>query len=107
MYTIDMKRIGLLILLCLGLWTHPAQAFLYDISLMSKEEIKSASDAQLLQSYIDAKIELDASRTFHGKAGFTPKEYEKHKDLLNYIITLRLEMQLRELEVPPIDEWIR
>ena len=102
-----MKRTVLLILLSLGLWTQQAQAFLYEIPMMSKEEMKSASDAQLLQSYIDAKIELEASRTFHGKAGFTPKEYDKHKDLLNYIVKLRLEMQLREMEVPPIDEWIK
>jgi len=89
------------------LWTRHANAFLYDINMLSKEEIKSATDAQLIESYIDAKIEVDASRTFHGKAGFTPKEYNQHKELLNYIVKLRLEMQLRELEVPPIEEWLR
>ena len=85
----------------------PAQAFLYDYPILTKEEVKALSDAELVSAYIDAKIELDASRTFHGKAGFTPKEYNKHKDLLNYIIKLRLEMQLRDMEVPPIDDWIR
>jgi hypothetical protein len=85
----------------------PAFAFLYDFPILTKEEIKALDEAGLINAYIDAKIELDASRTFHGKAGFTPKEYNHHKELLNLVIKLRLEMQLRELDVPPIDEWIR
>ena len=102
-----MKRNALLILLSLFLWTSQAGAFLYEIPMKTKEEIKAASDADLMGAYIDAKIELDASRTFHNEAGLTPKEYTKHKELLNYIVKLRLEMQIRELEVPPIDDWLK
>jgi len=96
---------GVLAIVLLG--STPAFAFLYDFPILTKEEIKQLDEAGLLNAYIDAKIELDASRTFHGKAGFTPKEYNRHKELLNLVIKLRLEMQLREMEVPPIEEWIR
>ena len=103
-----MKKI--LVLIALGTFlcaTSFSWAFLYEVPILSKEEVKKLSDADLISAYIQVKIEIDASRTFHGKAGFTPKEYEKHKGLLGYVIALRLEMQLRELQPPPIDEWIR
>ena len=89
------------------LMTNNSWAFLYEIPILTKEEIKALSDSALTERYIDAKVELDASRTFHGKSGFTPKEYSQYKDLVNFIIRIRQEMQTRELEAPPVDEWIR
>ena len=103
-----MKKILLVVTFVLSLSvTTLSFAFLYDIPILSKEEIKALSDAELINQYIDVKVELDASRTFHGQAGFTPKEYNRHKEMLNLVIKLRLEMQLRDLDVPPIDEWLR
>jgi len=103
-----MKKLIVSALLITGLaLAVPAAAFLYEIPTLTKEDIKKLTDAELVTKYIEVKIELDASRTFHGQAGFTPKEYNRHKDLLNLIVVLRLEMQLREMEVPPIDEWLR
>ena len=82
-------------------------AFLYDIQMLSVEDIDKLSDDKLNGAYVEAKIELAASRTFHGKSGFTPKEYQKHKELLEYIVRLRREMLERQLEAPPVDEWLR
>jgi len=101
------KRIIFLLLAsCLFLQTQAA-AFLYEYTVLTREEVKVLTDAEILSVYIEAKIELDATRAFHGEAGFTPKEYNRHKKLLNYIVTLRLEMQVREMDVPPIEQWIR
>lgn len=84
-----------------------ANAFLYQVPILTKEEIKKVSDQQLMDSYIEAVIERSASETFHGKAGFTPKEYNNFKDLLGFIVRLRQEMLKREMETPPVDEWLR
>ena len=62
---------------------------------------------ELISVYTDAVIEREASQTFHGKAGFTPKEYDSFKKLLGFIINLRQEMVNRELEPPPITEWLK
>ena len=84
-----------------------AFAFLYEVKVLTREEIKALKDDQLLDTFIAAKIEVEASKSFHGKAGFNPKEYEQFKELLGLIVRLHQEMKTRELEVPPVDEWLR
>jgi len=102
-----MKRI-ILLLLAVLLISNPALAFLYDdVKFLSVEEIKKLSDEDLIQTYIDAKIETNASKTFHANAGFnSAKDYKKYKELLVLIIRLRQELELRGKEAPPVDEWL-
>jgi len=101
-----MKKIilflGLFVLICTQAW-----AFLYVVNILTKEEIKKLSKEEMVDVYIEIVIERKASENFHGKAGFTPKEYNKYKDLLRFIVKLRQEMQNREMEVPPVEEWVR
>ena len=82
-------------------------AFPFDVTVLTKDAIKKLTNDQLEEVYIQAKIEVNASSTFYGKAGFTPKEYDKYKDLLRFIINLRQEMAARDMTAPPIDEWIK
>jgi hypothetical protein len=82
-------------------------AFLYEVKVLTREEIKKISNDQILDFFKNAVIERKASETFHGKAGFTPKEYESYKALLGFIIDLREEMKTRELEPSPIEDWLR
>ncbi|MCA9408874.1 MAG: hypothetical protein H6755_04030 [Candidatus Omnitrophica bacterium] len=83
-------------------------AFLNEVAVLSKEEVVKLSNERLVEVYIDAKIEIDASKTFHTRAGFnSPKEYDKYKELLAFIVVLRQEMKKRDLEAPPVDEWLR
>ena len=80
---------------------------LYEIKDMTKEELAKLSKDALLDLYTNALIEKQANETFHGKAGFSPKEYDNYKILLNLIIKIRQEMINRDLEPPPIDQWIK
>lgn len=84
-----------------------AFAFLYEVKIYSKEELKKLNNDALVELYTSALIEREASETFHGKAGFTPKEYESYKDLLGLIVRIRQEMVARDLQPPPIDEWLK
>ena len=101
-----MKKIILLFVMMFTLSTF-AFAFLYEVTILTKEEIKKLKNEELISIYTDAVIEREASETFHGKAGFTPKEYQSFKDLLGLIIHLRQEMLSRELEPPPITDWLK
>ena len=96
----------LILSLCL-VWTSTASAFLYELKMHSSLEIKEMSNEQLLDAYLDAKIEERASAEFHEGAGFSnAKEYQMRKQLLRYIIFLRKEMQERALEPDPIADWL-
>lgn len=77
-------------------------AFLYEVQVMTQEELKGLKDDQLVNAYIDAMIELDAATLFHKAAGFNPKEYDKYKKLLRYTVDLSLEIQKRQLELPDL-----
>ncbi|MCD4780460.1 MAG: hypothetical protein K8S27_07940 [Candidatus Omnitrophica bacterium] len=101
MKTLSLVLIGLFVLCA------PVFGFLYEVQILSLEEVKKIDDDKLMAIYTEAMIERRATETFHGKAGFSPKEYKGFKALLGFIIRLRQEMQERNLDVPPIEEWLR
>jgi hypothetical protein len=102
-----MKKTAVLLTLFL-LLASSSQAFLYNIKLLTKAEIKQLSDEELAAAYTEAKIEEKASAEFHVGAGFSnAKEYDKRKDLLRYIVYLRQEMKARGVEAEPVDEWLK
>jgi len=85
-----------------------ADAFLYEIDFLTMEQIKELSDQALVKAHTEAKIEEKTSGEFHIGAGFSSaKEYRLRKDLLRLIIYLRREMNLRGLEIDPIEQWLR
>ena len=75
-----------------------AGSFLYnDIKILAKEDIQKLSDDVLMETYIEARIEEEASAEFHRSAGFSSeKEYDQRKKLLRYIFDLRREMSARK-----------
>ena len=77
-----------------------AAAFLYQIPILDKKQITQFSDETLFSTYIDVLVEIEASQAFHQTSGFTPKQYQQHKDLLKYRILLVDEIQKRGLDVP-------
>ncbi len=101
-----MKRIILIISIFLVLSTQ-AFAFLYEVKILTAEEITKLTDEQLVESYTDVIVERKASESFHMRAGYTPKEYAKFKNILHFIVKLRYEMAKRAMEVSPIEEWLR
>ncbi|MBF0619040.1 MAG: hypothetical protein HQL19_02605 [Candidatus Omnitrophica bacterium] len=70
--------------------------------ILTQKDIPQLSDEKLINAYIDVLVELDASKAFHSTSGFTPKEYNKYKDILKYRLFLLFEIQRRKLELPPM-----
>ena len=103
-----MKKILLSAIVGLLVLSFPAWAFLYEIKILTGQEIEALSNQELSDIYTEAKIEEKTSAEFHVSAGFSSaKEYNKRKDLLRFIIHLRREMQKRNVEIEPIDEWMK
>ena len=100
------KRILLSIFVFLVTTTF-AHAFLYEVTIPTTAEIKKLSNDQLVELYTDILIERETSEIFHGKAGFKPSEYQKYKELLHLIVNLRREMAERDMQPPPVEEWLR
>ncbi len=73
-----------------------------DLKISGKEEIVKFSDEDLTSAYIDAAVEIEASKTLHNTSGFMPKEYKEFKDLLRYRILLLNEIKKRKLEAPAL-----
>ena len=103
-----MKKIIIFLCMILSLTTQ-AGAFLYELPILSKDEIAKLTDEDLMEKYIDAKIEAKASEEFHRAAGFNSvKEYENRKKLLRYIFDLRREMSKREdVEAGKLDALLK
>lgn len=98
-----MKKITALLLVLL-IFAAPAAAFMYEITVLSGDQIAALSDDALLNTYIDVLVEFEAAKTFHQTSGFTPKDYAKHKGLLRYKIDLMSEIKKRKLEVPRVED---
>src|SRR3989338_4916098 len=101
------KRMIALGLLAIGFFTmigaRPGSAFPPEEQILTPEEIIKLSDEDLLKIYIDVFVELEARKTFCGKAGFTPKDYQSFKDIMHYRITLIQEISQRKLQAPPTE----
>ena len=78
-------------------------AFLYEVQILDRAAISKLSDEALIEKYIDVMIELEASKAFHERAGFTPKEYQHHKSLIRFRVNIIREIQKRKLEIPKIN----
>lgn len=100
---LNIPVVGVLVLMNLLIFTTSMSfAFLYKLDILDKEAIAKLSDEALVDTYIEVIIEIEVSTTFHQTSGFTPRDYEKHKDFLRYRINLIREIQKRELKVPKI-----
>lgn len=70
------------------------------IVILGSKDIQSLEDQKLVDAYLDALVEIQASNVFHATSGFTPKEYAKYKALLKYRYELLIEIHRRKMELP-------
>ena len=71
-----------------------------DIQVLDPKDILQLDDQKLVDAYIDAVVEIEATKTFHSTSGFTPKEFKKYKSLLKYRMQLLFEVHRRKMEIP-------
>ncbi|HNV23812.1 MAG TPA: hypothetical protein PLH56_06300 [Candidatus Omnitrophota bacterium] len=101
-----MKRIFFILIIFCLLATFVLAA-IYEVKILTDEEIRKLSNDAIVAVYTDAMIEREATKTFYAKAGFTPKEYDSYRTLLTFVVRLRKEMAAREIEPPPVEEWLK
>jgi len=71
-----------------------------DVAILDKPAIVKLTDDQLIDTYENTLVEIDASRSFHATSGFSPKEYKDYKNLLKFRLLLLVEIHSRNLELP-------
>jgi hypothetical protein len=71
-----------------------------EIQVLEAKDILLLDDQKLVEAYIDAIVEIDATKTFHSTSGFTPKEFKAYKGLLKYRLHLLFEIHRRKMEIP-------
>ena len=82
-------------------------SFVYSVKVLSKTEVQELKKDELVDYFVDVMIERKACETFHSRSGFSPKGYEKFKELLKVVVYLRQEMLKRGIEPPPVMEWLQ
>lgn len=95
------------IILLVAIISFSSFGFVYDMKMLTKEEIKKLKDEELPEVFTDVIIEKISAEAFHSKAGFAPKEFEDYRDLLRFIVELRKEFEFRKIDVPPVESWLK
>ena len=75
-------------------------AFPSSVTILDKPVIAKLSDEQLIDTYENTLVEIEANRTFHATSGFSPKEFKDYKALLKFRLLLLVEIHGRDLDLP-------
>lgn len=101
--------------MCASVWAGPAEipasakdgSFMGDqndkldqIQILDPQAILLLDDQKLVDVYIDALAELEATKTFHTTIRFTPAQYKQYKELVKYRLQLLFEVHRRKMELP-------
>jgi len=71
-----------------------------DVIILEKPAITKLTDDQLIDTYENTLVEIQAGTSFHATSGFSPKEYKDYKALLKFRMMLLVEIHSRNLEIP-------
>jgi hypothetical protein len=71
-----------------------------DVIILDKPAIAKLSDDQLIDTYENTIVEIQADTSFHATSGFSPKEYKDYKAMLKFRLLLLVEIHSRNLELP-------
>jgi len=94
------KKFILAMMMVLALTPLAMAEYPSDVAILDKSAIVKLTDEQLIDTYENTIVEIDADRSFHATSGFSPKEYKDFKALLKFRLLLLVEIHGRNLELP-------
>ncbi len=94
------KKFALAMMMVLFLTPLSMAAYPSEVTILDKSAIVKLSDDQLIDTYENTLVEIEADRSFHTTSGFSPKEYKDYKTLLKFRFLLLIEIHSRHLELP-------
>ena len=94
------KKFALTMMMVLFLTPLSMAEYPSNVTILEKSAITKLTDDQLIDTYEDTIVEIDASRSFHSTSGFSPKEYKDFKALLKFRLMLLVEIHTRNLDLP-------
>ena len=99
------KTILALMVLLVAPFSISYATFSSEITILEKKDIVKLTDDQLIDAYLDAVVEIDATRSFHNTSGFSTKDFKDFKALLKYRLELLIEIHSRNLEIPQFERY--
>ncbi len=94
------KKFALSLLMVLSFSAVSMASYPSDVVILEKSAISKLTDEQLLDTYENTLVEIQANTSFHATSGFSPKEYKDYKALLKFRLELLVEIHSRNLEIP-------
>ena len=94
------KKIALAMMMVLFLTPLSMAEYPSDVTILDKSSIAKLTDDELVDTYENTLVEIQADTSFHTTSGFSPKEYKDYKALLKFRLLLLVEIHSRNLEVP-------
>jgi len=94
------KKIALAMMMVLFLTPLSMAEYPSDVTILDKSSIAKLTDDELVDTYENTLVEIQADTSFHTTSGFSPKEYKDYKALLKFRLLLLVEIHSRNLELP-------
>ena len=94
------KKLVLVIVMVLFLTPLCRAEYPSDVVILEKPAIAKLTDDQLIDTYENTIVEIQADTSFHATSGFSPKEYKDYKAMLKFRLLLLVEIHARNLELP-------
>ena len=94
------KKLALAMMMVLFLTPLSMAEYPTDVAVLDRPAIVKLTDEQLIDTYENTIVEIEANRSFHATSGFSPKEYKDYKALLKFRLLLLIEIHSRNLELP-------
>jgi hypothetical protein len=94
------KKFALAMMMVLFLTPLSMAEYPSDVLILDKPAITKLTDDQLIDTYENTIVEIQADTSFHATSGFSPKEYKDYKELLKFRLLLLVEIHSRNLELP-------
>ena len=94
------KKLALAMMMVLLLTPLSLAEYPSEVTILEKPAIVKLSDDQLIDTYENTIVEIEANRSFHATSGFSPKEFKDYKALLKFRLLLLVEIHSRNLELP-------
>jgi hypothetical protein len=80
-------------------------AYTSTMTILEKKDIAKLADDQLINTYMDALVEVEARRGFFLRFGMTGKDLDEYKSVMKYRLLLLMEIHSRNLDIPQFERY--
>lgn len=84
-----------------GVWA----AYTSTLVILDKKDISKLTDEQLLNTYMDTVVDVQARKDFFWHFGLAGKDLDEYKAAMKYRLLLLMEIHSRNLDIPQFERY--